>query len=325
MKKAAIGVDLGGTKTLCVLLSEECDVLERVKFKTAPREGQAQFTKELIKAVHEIKEAARKRKMELVGSGIGCAGLVDTKELRIVNSPNLLCLEDYPIGKHLEHELKVPGLIDNDLRMGVYGEYELGAGKGANTILGVFFGTGVGGAAIINGRLHYGASNMGGQVGCLLAQPVGGPEAASSHGIVDRIASKAAIAGEALVMATKNWAPFLHHEVGTDIAKITWGLLRKAIAKGDKQVEQMLRARMRVVGIALSNVVNFLNPDRLVLGGGLMEELGKLVLKELDAGMREYLVPEVSKPLKIVEASLGGEAVAIGAGYRALEEFLFSK
>jgi glucokinase len=154
---------------------------------------------------------------------------------------------------------------------------------------------------------------------------VGGPKAALSHGIVDRIASKTAISGEALVMAVKEWAPYLHRKVGTDLAKVTWGVLKKAIAHGDFRIEEMLRARMRVVGIALSSVVNFLNPEMLVLGGGLMDELPKLVLPEIEEGLREYLVPEVSEVLRVKPAKFGGDAVALGAAYSAIESFLLRK
>jgi glucokinase len=90
-------------------------------------------------------------------------------------------------------------------------------------------------------------------------------------------------------------------------------MLKRAIARGDRRIEEMLRARMKVVGIALSSVVNFLNPQMLVLGGGLMDELPKLVLAEVGAGLREYLVPEVAEVFKIKRARLGGYAVALGA------------
>jgi glucokinase len=153
----------------------------------------------------------------------------------------------------------------------------------------------------------------------VLAQPVGGPQAALSHGIVDRIASKTAIASEALVMAIKNWAPYLHQKVKSDLAKVTWGMLARAIKHGDNRIEEMLRARMRVVGIALSSVVNFMSPELVVLGGGLIESLPNLVLEEFEAGLREYLAPEVNERLKVKPSKLGSAAVALGAAYSALE------
>jgi glucokinase len=209
--------------------------------------------------------------------------------------------------------LKLPVVLDKDVQLGILAEHRLGAGKDCEHILGVFFGTGVGGAMILNGSLYRGASGVGGQVGAILAQPVGGPEAALSHGILDRIASKAAIASEALVMAIKDWAPYLHKKVEADLSKVSWGILKRAIAHGDRRIEEMLRARMKVVGIALSSIVNFLNPQMLVLGGGLMDEMPKLVLNEVSSGLREYLVPEVAEVFKLRRARLGGHAVALGA------------
>ena len=160
---------------------------------------------------------------------------------------------------------------------------------------------------------------MGGNVGDVLAQPVGGPEAAQSHGIIDRIAGKSAIAAEAAQMAAKDWAPYLRAKVGTDIAAIGWSVLARAIQKGDHRIEEMLAARMQVVGIALSNIINFLNPELLVLGGGLVDEMPKLVIRELDRGLRQHLVREVNDALKVKRAKLGGNAVAIGGALLALQ------
>jgi Transcriptional regulator/sugar kinase len=318
-KVAALGIDVGGTKTLCLLVDSHCESLEEIKFKTAPDEGRGEFTKNLLQAVTELRTKSDERGLRIIGVGVGCAGTVDNQKGRIVVAPNLMCLEDYPISKHLRRVIKTKVTLGNDVQMGLHAEHQLGAAKGCSHVLGVFFGTGVGGAAILDGEIYTGASGLAGQVGNILAQPVGGREAALSHGIVDRIASKAAIAGEALVMATKEWAPYLHKKVGTDLAKIGWGTLKRAIKAGDTRIDEMLRARMRVVGLALSSVVNFLNPQIVVLGGGLMDELPKLVLSELEAGLREHLMPEISKEVVVRPAKLHGAAVALGAAHRALE------
>ena len=304
---------------MCLLVDDACRILESIKFKTAPHKGRAQFTENLLHVIGALKAQAERRGYRIITAGAACAGRIDPKKLKIRTSQNLLCLEQYPIGKYLAKVLKAPITLANDVQMGIYGEYQLGAAKGASHVLGIFFGTGVGGAAIINGKLYFGAAGCGGQVGAVLAQPVGGPQAALSHGLVDRIASKTAIASEALVMAIKNWAPYLHKRVGTDLAKVTWGMLERAIRHGDDRIEEMLRARMRVVGIALSTVVNFMSPDLIVLGGGLMDSLPDLVLEEFETGLREYVVSEVNEAFKVKPAKLGGNAVALGAAFSALE------
>ncbi len=322
-KPAAVGIDVGGTKTLCVLVNKHFHQVEQVKFKTVNGGGgRARFTRKLTESLQTLLNGARAKGLEIEGVGIGCAGTVDQENIGIQTSPNLTMLENFPIGKYVRRVIKAEMTIGNDVQTGIYAEHELGAARGCNDVLGVFFGTGVGGAAIINKKVYTGACGFGGQVGALLAQPVGGPEAALSHGIVDRIASKSAIASEALVMALKNWAPYLHGKVDSDLSKVTWGILKRAIEGGDHRVEEMLRARMRVVGIALANVVNFMNPDMLVLGGGLVGEMTKLVVGEIEAGLRQYLIPEVGEVLKVRPAKLGSEAVAIGAAHQAMTKAL---
>src|SRR5262249_14747288 len=100
--------------------------------------------------------------------------------------------------------------------------------------------------------------------------------------------------------------------------KVSWGAIKKAIAKGDDKLKEMLQARMKVVGIALSSIVNFMNPEMVVLGGGLMDEMAKLVIKPFEEGLREYLMPEVGKKLKVAPAKLGTAAVAWGGICAAL-------
>jgi glucokinase len=123
-------------------------------------------------------------------------------------------------------------------------------------------------------------------------------------------------------MAVKEWAPYLHKKVDTDLSKVAWGILKRAISRGDERIDQMLRARLKVVGIALSSVVNFLNPEMVLLGGGLTQEIPRLVLSEVEAELREYLVPEVREALKVRRAILGGDAVALGAADAALEKWM---
>ena len=170
---------------MCVLTDSRCRILDEIKFKTAPHEGRRQFTQNLVEAVTALQKNARKKKLLLKGVGVGFAGLVDSEKIRIKTSPNLLCLENYPIGKYLGRALRAKVRIGNDVQLGIYAEHQLGVAMGCSHVLGAFFGTGVGGAAIIHNKLYTGASGFGGQIGSLLAQPVGGPQAALSHGILD--------------------------------------------------------------------------------------------------------------------------------------------
>lgn len=319
-KFSAIGIDIGGTKTLCALIDHRFQIVEQVKFKTAPEEGPRKFKDRLRKAVEDLGGLARKRKEKLAGIGVASAGCVDIKNGLIKSSPNVVWLKDFAIGKFLKRVSKLDAVIGNDVQLGLYGEHQLGVAVDCENVLGVFFGTGVGGAVIINGKLYEGCGH-GGEVGATLTHQIGGAETLESHGTLDRIASKGAIAGAAISMGVKQWAPHLYREVGSDITKVTWGALSRARKAGDKQMDELIRSRLRVVGVALSSIVNFLNPKMLVLGGGLTEEMPKLVVPSVETGLREYLRPQVARTLEVKAAKFGNKAGVIGAAKRAFEHF----
>jgi glucokinase len=237
-----------------------------------------------------------------------------------VESPNIPFLDGCQLSKILKQSLKLPSVIGNDVQLALYGEHRMGVAEGCSNVLGVFFGTGVGGAAIINDELFVGSGGHGGNIGATLAHTIGGAENLNSHGILDQIASKAGIGGAALGMAAKQWAPALYKEVGTDLAKVTWGALERSRKAGDKHIEELLSSRLRIVGISLSSIINFLNPDMLVLGGGLTEQMPRFVVAAVESGLREYLIPEISKDLKVKAAKFGNKAGAIGAARLAFKK-----
>jgi glucokinase len=319
-KRAAIGIDIGGTKTLCALVNERFEILEQIKFKTSPHEGRPAFEKRLKSAVQTLVRQARGHQTKVIGVGVASAGKVDTEKCIIHASPNVVWLEGFRVGPTFKKMVGLESIAGNDVQLALYGEQQLGAATGCHNVLGVFFGTGVGGAAIINGRIYQGASGHGGNIGATLTHQIGGVDGLESHGILDRIASKSAIAGAAIGMGVKQWAPNLYKEVGTDISKVTWGSISRARKAGDKKVEELIRSRLRVVGTALSSVVNFLNPEMLVLGGGLTEEMPRIVVGEVENGLREYLTPEVSRKLKIKAAKFGNKAGVIGAAKMAFKK-----
>ncbi len=319
-QRAVLGIDIGGTKTLCTLVDENFRIVQTVKFKTAPAGGRDAFLKQLFTAARELLRRAKNDKLGMVGIGAAIAGRVDFKKRVIEAAPNVLFLEGFAIGRALQKTLHLECVVGNDVQLALYAEHQLGVASGLENVLGVFFGTGVGGAAVINGKIYRGSNGHGGQVGSILAHPVGGADAVESHGMLDRIASKAAIAGTALALGVKQWAPNLYKEVGTDISKVSWGALARARSKGDRQVEGLIRARMKAAGAALSSIVNFLNPDMLVLGGGLTEEMPRLIVSEVESSLREYLVPEVARALKVKPAKFGNTAGAIGAAKLAFKK-----
>jgi glucokinase len=302
-------------------VDERYRIVHQVKFKTEPSQGKKKYTERLQHALKDLARHAATAKISLTGAGVASAGVVNPEKCTIRESRNIVWLQDFPIGRVLKTALKVDCMVGNDVQLALYGEHQLGVAEGLPNVLGVFFGTGVGGAAILDGKLYHGSSGLGGQVGSILTHQIGGAEGLESHGTLDRIASKAAVAGAAIGMGVKQWAPHLFREAGTDIALVTWGSLARARKAGDKQIDDLIRSRMHVAGIALSSIVNFLNPDMLVLGGGLTEEMPRLIVSALENGLREYLDPGVSRKLKVKAAKFGNKAGVIGAARLVFTEF----
>ena len=319
-KRVVIGVDIGGTKTLCALFDQRFNILDSVNFKTAPPHGRKRFADRLSGAIEKLARTASREKIKMLGIGVACAGHVDPEEGVIEESPNIPFLAGCELAKVLKQAVRVPSVIGNDVQLALYGEHRMGVASGCANVLGVFFGTGVGGAAIINNELYVGSGGHGGNIGATLAHPIGGAENLQTHGVLDQIAAKSAIAGAALGMAMKQWAPALYKEAGTDISKVTWGALERARKGGDKRIEELLSGRLRIVGISLSSIINFLNPEMLVLGGGLTEQMPRFVVASVESGLREYLIPEISKDLKVKAAKFGNKAGAIGAARLAFKK-----
>jgi glucokinase len=256
----------------------------------------------------------------MVGLGVGCAGTIDIAKGFVKNSPHIPFLRKYPLAKRLE---KISGLnvtLANDVQAGVYGEHQFGAALGLKHVIGIFVGTGIGGAVIIDGKLMLGAHGHAGNIGHYSIHTVG-LGGVNQDGLLNDLSSRTAISGEAAALALKQRAPNLLKVVGTDVAKIKSSDLATAIKMGDEKIEQMVRARARLIGIALSNIVDFLNPQMVVLGGGLTEAMPLLLRHEVQLGIKENATADAYRGLRVVAAKLKSHAVTTGAAKMALDAF----
>jgi glucokinase len=319
--RAYIGIDIGGTKTMAVLFDDKFGVIEKRRFKTEPGRGDAIFERRLRGAVNNLLKTAKAERREVVATGIGCSGSVDSETMELQISPHIPFLKDYPLAQKMGKWTKSEVYLGNDVQMGLYAEHQFGAAQGCAHVIGIFIGTGIGGALIINGRLHRGANGIAGDIGHYLVQPLGSLGGTERQGMLDNVASRTAIAAEAAVFASRQWAPHLFKMAGTDISKMRSKTLARAIKAGDKQIEKLVCSRARIVGIVLSNLVDFINPEAVVLGGGLIEEMGELFLEGVKGGVQEYSTAGAFKKLKIVTTKLKSYAVAMGAAKMAVDVF----
>lgn len=322
-KRAYIGIDVGGTKSLFALFDGKFEVLAEEKFRTHPEKGgAAAFTQNVGKAVKRLMKVARKKGLAVKVTGVGCAGDIDMKQGMVRASPNLQFLAGYSFRDRLEKLTGAKVFLGNDVHCGLYGEYRLGAAKRARHVIGIWVGTGVGGAVIINGHLHLGATGLAGNIGNYVLHAVDvAAEDAPEKEVLDAVASRTAIAGDAAALAARHRAPTLRKLSGTDVTDIKSGDLAQAIKKGDKAIEKLVRSRAAVVGAALSNLVDFLSPDTIVLGGGLVEALPSLMKREIRKAIDAHASTKAAKAAKVVVAKLHDHAGTAGAACLAVDMF----
>jgi glucokinase len=313
VSRASIGIDLGGSKVLFDLLDDRFRVVASQRMETQPERGETRFTRAFDRHLRSMLRECKRHGYKLRCVGVGCAGFADTETGILTSSPNIPFIEDYDLAASLSRISGAPTLIGNDVQLGLYGESALGAARGARHAMALFIGTGIGGALIIDGRLHRGASGLAGEIGHFLIDAHGPLSGSERHGLLDDVASRSAIAAQAASFAAKHWAPHLFRAAGADLLNMKVGVIAAAVWRGDAKIEELIRSRSRIVGVVMANLVNFLSPECVVLGGGLVDALGKLIVPEAEASMRRHAVPAISERVRVVASSLKRHAVAVGA------------
>src|SRR3954470_17905523 len=307
-----VGFDLGGTKMLAAAFSPEFRLLGRRRRKTKGSEGAKAGLERIIETIRDALQEAQLAGQKLAGIGVGCPGQIDLEKGIVIDAANL-GWRNFQIRQALEEEFKCPTVVLNDVDAGVYGEFRFGAGKGARCLVGVFPGTGIGGGCVYEGKVLRGKNISCFEIGHVQVNPNGLPCGCGRIGCLETEASRLAISAAAAAAAFRGEAPHLLAAAGTDLANIRSGVLAEAIRAGDAVIERIVERAARLIGWAVGDVVNLLAPDIIVLGGGLVEAMPKLIVEEVERAARERAAPPFSKHFKVAAAKLGGDAVVRGA------------
>jgi len=306
-----VGFDLGGTKMVARIFSESYEPIARAKTRVRAHLGSEQLIDDIVQTVHKALKKANLGLDEVIGLGIGVPGPVDS-DGSIVFAPNL-SIEDFPMQRRLEKALDIPIAIDNDVNLGLFGEIHFGAARGARDVLGVFPGTGIGGALVIGGILHRGASGAAGEIGHTIVLPDGPRCGCGKRGCLEALYSRSAISAHAAVLSMRGAAPYLAEHVGTDPREIRSGALARAIEHGDLAVQDLVEHAARGIGRGISGILNAVSPEMVLLGGGLVEALPGLFVEQVSRGISETTVTCIAEKIEVVCASLGDDAVVMGA------------
>jgi glucokinase len=306
------GIDLGGTKIQAVVVDEDNSVLGSARRATPTEGGPADVAAEMVKSLHEAAGAAELEPRELGGVGVGSPGTIEGGD--VTSARNLPGWEGtFALGPTLERELGCRVAVGNDVQVATDAEFKLGAGRLYKSLLGVFWGTGVGGGIILDGRPWLGLGGAG-EIGHVVVVLNGARCTCGRLGCMEAYAGRASM--EAYVRE-------LHEKQGrkTDLFKLmrehdrtrlTSGVWARALEHGDKLAAQTLERAVEALGAGIASVLNVLDVEGVVLGGGLGVRLGHPYASRIADAMLPHLFAD-ERPPHVHVAALGDLGGAIGA------------
>lgn len=313
------GIDLGGTKIAAAVLDPEHKVIAYRRRPTPDRGGPADVVRAMALTLQEAAIDAGTEAHKLLAVGVGSPGSVNAKTGAVSGAGNLPDWDGtFQLGMALREELGTEVRVGNDVQVGTRAEYELGAGAGYSSLLGVFWGTGVGGGIIINGEPWLGRGRAG-EIGHTLVRRGGAKGLNGLNGTVEAYAGRKAMEAKARREVkkgrkTKLFKLMKKHEK-THLTSAIW---QRALEHNDELAEDLLNRAVAALSAGIASAVNLLDPDAVVIGGGLGVRFGDTLVPEIIEGMRPYLLdPENPPPVKV--AALGDEGGVIGASLLVAE------
>jgi glucokinase len=311
-----VGVDLGGTKILSGVFDSQLTCLGRHKMSTKSERGADEVIERIGRCVREAVDECDLDLKQVRGIGVGAPGAIDAPGGRVIFAPNLQW-EDVPLKKSLEKELGLPVAIENDCNGAMLGVFETELQSKPRHVVGIFIGTGIGGGIIIDGKIYSGFNGTAGEIGHMVVE-VGGPKCGcGNRGCFEALASRSAIFRKIHAAVKDGQKTLLTDMLGSDLNDLRSGDLRKAIRKGDKFVERIIEEAAEYTGIAVANLINTLNPQIVVLGGGVIDALGDEMMAIIIETASDYAMSGTSKGIEIIASKAGDDAGIIGAAVLA--------
>lgn len=313
-----VGVDLGGTKILAGVFTPQLKRIATSKLSTKGERGYDAVVERIDRCIRDAVDEADLSIKQVRGIGIGAPGAVNPESGEVIFAPNLRW-KDTPLKRDLEKLLGVPVFVENDCNVCSLGVHAVELEGRPKSMVGIFVGTGIGAGIILGGELHGGFNRTAGEIGHMVLE-VGGPKCGcGNRGCFEALASRTAIfrrLSEAIRDGAKSQLVDLLNP-GEEITDLKSGDLRKAIRKGDKLVEKIIEESAEYTGIAVANIINFLNPEVVVIGGGVIDALGDEMMAIIEATARDYAMPGTDKGVEIVASRLGDEAGITGSAVLA--------
>ena len=308
----AIGIDLGGTKTLFALVDKKNGkVIKTVKKKNNFLLDNDKICEILFNGLDELFEKISVKKEEISLIGIGAAGQIDKQKGEVIFSPNLNC-RNLNLKSILEKKYSIPVFVDNDVNVATLGEMKFGSAKDCDSCVCVFVGTGVGAALVINGKIFDGISGTAGEIGHTVIEVNGRKCNCGKNGCLEAYASRTAIEKRIKEEIENGQSSVILQLLENKDDKIRSSVLKTAVELEDKLTLAVLGEGAKYLACALSSVINFLNPEKIILGGGVIDGVDYFYRKTIDFAKEQALIIPLRQTI-FEKAFLGDFAGVIGA------------
>jgi glucokinase len=316
-----VGIDLGGTKVLAGVVSADNVVLGRGKRPTPAKEGADAILHAIVECVDDALTLAGLGRTDIAAAAVGSPGPLDSETGVILFSANMN-VRDFPLGPSLSKVFHRPVHVQNDVRVGGYGEFRLGAGRGYNNLIAAFVGTGIGGCLIQEGHVVKGSTGNAGEIGHIVLK-AGGPKCGcGARGCMEALASKTAIQRRVHKAVRKGMKTGLPEKSTRKSGRLKSGELAAAVAAGDPLAVTEAHRAAHYLGLGLGSLINVFGPEVVIVGGGVAQALGEPYLDLVRTSARSQTLADPDGKIPITLAGLGDDAGILGAALLARERFL---
>ena len=314
-----VGVDLGGTKIYAGVFNSSLECIGTARLSTKPQRGPEAVIERIARCVKDAVDECDLEIERLKAVGVGAPGAVDPETGRVIFAPNLQW-KDIPLKKSLEKIVGVPVCVENDANICTIGVYHAELKSKPRDVIGIFVGTGIGGGLVIDGQLYSGFNHTAGEIGHMVLD-INGPKCGcGNNGCFEALASRTAIFQRIHAAVKEGEKTVLTDMLGANLQDLRSGDLRKAIRRGDKLVDRIVAKAAEYIGIAAGNLINVLNPEVVVLGGGVIEALEDEMMHTIVEVATEHTLAGTGKGISIVASKLADEAGITGGAVLARRE-----
>lgn len=311
-----LGIDIGGTNLVAACVAEDGSTLHGLASEPTHAEAGSRDVLERLATLGKGAIATTQREVpgaRIVGVGIGAPGPLDTKRGIVHLTPNL-GWRDLPLRQLVSDSLGLPAALDNDANCAVVGEWWVGAAKGSRHAVGITIGTGIGGGIVVDGELYHGASDCAGEIGHTTIDTEGRKCGCGNYGCLEAYASGPAIARRAVEAVEAGEESRLAEYAGGSLAQVTAQTVYEAAEHGDPVALEVVADTARFLGVGIANLLNVLNPEIVVVCGGVTRAGEKLFTPLRREVARRAFRPAV-EACHIVPGALPGTAGVYGAAW----------